>query len=307
MKQFLTLATLFAFPLIFCVVFIFVIDPYNFYNVSGIIDNATKFEVLNRSEESTPRGNMLWKAIEFKRQPSDNLLIGDSQGYHMKEELIKQLTGKNFYNFCIPAANTETKVSIFWFAAKQTKLNHVIIQLSFQNWQLNYKENLFHFAQDYLDNSSLYILNSYIFKDSFQNINYKFLHHYEDFVNENEFPITEYKNKRFDMSLKRKFSSYSYPSKYLEELQKIVIYCDKNHINLEFLILPCHQQYYDYLAKNDLIRFNEKFISDITSLTKTNNYSSDIKINSEERNFIDYLHLNQNTLDSITRLVWGNK
>lgn len=307
MKKFLTLASIFSIPLILCVLFIFLIDPYNFFNISRLIDNATKLEVLNRSEESTPRGNMLWKALQFKRQPSNILIIGDSQGYHIKEDLIKKLTGKDCYNFCIPGANTETKVSIFWFAAKQTKLKHVVIQLSFQNWQLNYKENIFHFAQDYMDNSSLYILNSYIIKDSFQNLNYKFLHHHTDGINDNEFPITEDKNKRFDMSLKRKFSSYIYPSKYLDELQKIVRYCDKNNISLEFLVLPCHQRYYDYLSRNDLIRFNEKFLSDISRLAKTTNYSSDSKLNSNENNFEDYLHLNQSTLDSITPLIWGTK
>lgn len=304
MKKFLILVSIFSIPFIFWFLFIFIIDPYNFYNYSRIIDNSTKFKVLNRSEESAPRGNLLWKTLNFKRNSYRNLLIGDSQAYEIKEEYIKEISGKTFYNFCVPGCNLETKASIFWYSVGQTKLDHVIMELSFPNWKLNNEENLFHFAQDYIDKPYLYLSNSAIFKDAIQNLYLKITGNHKEFKSVYSFPITQTKNELFISVLERTYKNYEYPDKYIDELKKIVIYCNANNILLEFLILPIHQTYYDYLITSNLIHFNEKFISDLSLLAKTYNFSTDQEINKDENNFIDYLHSNQNMLDSITKQVW---
>lgn len=305
MKKFLFLASIFTIPVLICWLIIFLIDPCNFFNISRIIDNDIKIKVINRSYESQTRGNMLWRLIEFKRKPCKNLIIGDSQAYHINGELIKELSGNEFYNFSIPGANAETKFSIFWFAAKQTKLNNVIIQFSFPNWKLNQKENLFPATNEYLDKEYLYFLDENVAEDSFQNIIYKITNKYTKSINKIQFPISDDKNNIFDSSLKFMYKNYKYPTNFINELKKIVDYCKVNNIKIEFVIFPIHQRYYDYLLEHDLIKFHNKFIADISHIGKTCNFSNYHALNNNEKNFIDYFHQKQFITDSITRLVWG--
>lgn len=305
MKKFLFLISIFSIPVLICWLLIFLIDPCNFFNISRIIDNDTKIKIINRSYEAQTRGNMLWKLLEFERKPCKNLIIGDSQAYHINGELIKELTGNKFYNFSIPGANAETKFSIFWSVVKQTKLNNVIIQFSFPNWKLNQKENLFLSAMDYIDKPYLYLLNVNVIEDSFQNIIFKITGKFSKSINKIQFPITDEQNKLFDSSLKFMYKNYKYPNENINELKKIVNYCKDNKIKIEFVIFPIHQRYYDYLSEHDLMQFNDKFISDLSSQCITHNYSTNRILNNKEENFKDYFHQNQLITDSITRMVWG--
>lgn len=305
MKKFLIQFFIFSLPIICCWIIVFLVDPCNIYCYSKLIDNETKIKIINNTAERQPRGNLLWKTFEFKRKPFSNIIIGDSQSFNIKEELIFEHTGEKYYNFSIPGANFETLCSVFWFAAQQTKLKHVYLQLSFQNC-IRHEKNFFYIAQDYMDKPYLYLFNSAALGDSFQNIKYKVTKRIKKGKHAYEFPISNDNKLAFKSYLKRTYKDSKYSDINIEELKQIVNYCNKNNITIEFLVLPAHQIYYDYLKSHDLIQMNEKFISEISCLAKTNNYSSNVKINTREENFIDYFHQKQFITDSITHLVWGN-
>lgn len=305
MKKFIILIIIFCLPILLCWLVILLVDPCNVFHFSGIIDNETKKKMIDRSLESQPRGNLLWKTFEFKHNPYSNLIIGDSQSFGIKEDLISSLTGNKFYNFSIPGASIKTKFSIFWFAAKQTKLHHVIFQLSLINWIMN-EQNSFIIVQEYLDNPLKYLINSSSLKDSFETIKYKITNRYNQGKSEFEFPISEKNINLFNFSLSNMFRlNYKFSENHFAELNKIMSYCKENDITVEFIILPIHQKYYDFLSSNNFVQRNEKFINDISMLSKTYNYSSDIDINSKEENFKDFFHQKQFITDSITHLIWG--
>jgi hypothetical protein len=283
----------------------FLIDPYNLFNVSGIIGDNIKLKMINRSNESSPRGNILWKLIEYKHKPCSNLIIGDSHAFSINDKLVKEISGNKFYNFGIPGADTETKFNIFWFAVSQASLNHVIIQLSFLNWETNDDGNLYRFAKENIQKPYLCLFNSAVLGDSYQNIKYVITHKYEPNKYISKFPITIDLNKEFNSSLKRLYNNYKYSDKNTNELKKIVNYCKKNNVIIEFVLFPLHQKYYDYLLKNDLMQFHIKFIADISQLGKTYNFSNNRTLNSNEKNFVDYYHPNQHITDSLTYLIWG--
>lgn len=306
LKKFLTEALIFSSPIIICWLFIVMIDPVNIFNIFSIVDRDTKLRMISRSPASQPLGTLNWKASEFRRKPFNNIIIGDSQSFGIKEELLSELTGKKFYNFGVPGANMETKFSIFWFAAKQIKLNKVIFQLSFPNWNLGGK-SMFPIVQKYLDKPFFYLFNSSSFNDAFENFEFMITNRYDQEKSIYEFPITDENEKLFNRYLQEMFKKYKFSDSKFNELKKIVSYCEENKISLEFLFLPLHENYYNYLSNNNLTEVNEKFISEISLLGKTYNYSTINDINIKEENFKDYFHQKDFITDSITRLIWTKK
>lgn len=303
MKKFLVQVFIFTLPFILACLIIILIDPYNFYNYYKINDNNSKLKIINRSYESEVRGNVLWKIFEFKRKPFKNIIIGDSQCYDINMTLLNKTSGNEYYNLSIPGANIETKLAFFWFAAAETKLNHVIIQISFQNLSMNRGTNLFHLAQEQMEKPYLYLFNLATLMDSYQNIKFRITKNHQTGPNLLSFPITDYKNRKLNSMLDEMYWGYSYSNSYINELKKIVEFCRFRNISIEFLVMPIHQIYYNYLEDHQLTKFYNQFILNITELSTTYDFSRDSNIIYNERYFIDYFHQNQLITDSITRLI----
>ncbi|MBK6344432.1 MAG: hypothetical protein IPF68_00615 [Bacteroidales bacterium] len=82
--------------------FILVIDPYNFFGVFHVINDKDKFTIIQRTDESSPRGNILWKTIKFRRNPVSKVIIGDSQGKDINVDLIRDITGEEYLISAFP-------------------------------------------------------------------------------------------------------------------------------------------------------------------------------------------------------------
>ena len=306
MKKFLFQLSIFLIPVFIFWLISFLLEPRNFPMMSKLFIKDNKFQNINHLYKEHIQTDIYWDLYQFQQNPCRNIIISDSKGEKINTDLIKNLSGNKYVNLFIDGCNASTKFSIFWFAASQTKLNHVVIQLDIGNWSLK-SEPLF----DYYPNSSTEPFLSFFYSTTLKHLKYKITH--SSYANKNlimlrnlRFPITDEKNKLLYSYLKESYKEYVYPVQYIEDLKTIVNYCQRNKIDLEFLILPSHQIFNEYLSKIGVLHYNEQFLKDITSLCKTYNYSSDLKINKNEKYFVDYFHPTQFTTDSITKLIWGN-
>lgn len=291
MNNFFFRGLVFCIPIFIYAIFILLVDPYEFINFSHIIDSETKIKVIRRSDESLPRGHMLWKTTHFKRHPAKNILIGDSQGVGFDEKLISNLSGEEYYNFCISGASYETMFKTFWFATETTQLKKVYFQLGFMNYNAKRSYDIFHFAQDYIDKPYLYFTTKEILFDSFYNFMYKITKdenlikydfHYED---------VEIRNIRSKEILELFFKKgYKYPDKYFQELKAISEFCFENNIQLNFIIMPIYKEAKNYFIENNLLEYNQKFKQDIKSLGKTYDYEIKSGFSMDRDNFYDYFH-----------------
>jgi len=295
----------FSIPVILYFLFIFIIDPYEFVNVFHVIEDDVKIEVLNRCDESSPRGNMLWKVLHFERDPVKNVLIGDSQGKHIKESLIKEFSGKDFYNFCVPGGSYETMSKIFWFAAENVKLESVYFQVGFMNYNAVRSYCLYHFAQDYIDKPYIYFTTKEIFFDSYFNLLYQTTKNPKivenSYVHEDISVLDKIAIKRLELF----FSEYVYPQESYNELKKISEYCKQNDIELNFIILPIYEGTHTYLAEHNLTDMEKRFKTDINSLGYTYDFDVKGEITRTRENFIDFFHPRDFILDELTREIWS--
>lgn len=285
-------------------IFIIIVDPYEFINISHIIKSEHKIESYNRSDESSPRGSMLWKVIHYTRNPKANIIIGDSQGKNIRESLIKEVSGQDFYNFCIPGSSYETMFQTFWFAVDKCKLESVYFQIGFMNYSGNRTYSLFHFAQDYVNDPYLYFVKKDILFDSFFNAYYQISKDPKLVQRAYEYQSYEKLDELSRFRLELFFSDYSYPDEYYQELKKIVDYCQDKEIDVKFIILPTYYKIIEYLKSNNLITMRDKFKDDIKSLAFVYDFDQPNEITKSRENFYDYFHPRPNIIDDLTELIW---
>ena len=304
MKKYLIKGSLFLIPVFLYVLFIFVVDPYNFFNVFHVISDKDKFRIIQRTDESSPRGNILWKTVKFRRNPVSHVIIGDSQGKDINVDIVEEITGEKYFNFCFPGASFKTMFETFWFTADKVKLEEVYFQVAFMNYNAEREYDLFHFAGDYFKRPYLYFTTKEIFLDSFMNVAWVATHNPWIVSRSYEYLPPEKMEDLAQFRLNLFFKEYSYPESYLGELQKIKEYCVKNNIKLTFVILPVFEGVDNHLKKIGLTDAKERFKDDIHSLGKTIDLDNLHDIEANRGNFIDYFHPNQTMMDSLVRMIW---
>lgn len=297
-------ALLFALPVFFYVLIILVVDPYNFIGLFKVIDDKDKFLVVQRTDESSPRGNILWKTVAFRKNPTPNIIIGDSQGKDIDVSIIKRNTGEDYFNFCAPGASFTTIFKTFWFAAEQSRLEKVYFQLAFMNYNLDREYDLWHFAGNYFKRPYEYFTTKEIFFDAVANVAWAVTRDKRIISRSYEFLPPAEMEELAQFRLDLFFSKYSYPQSYVDELRKIVEYCDVNDIEYSFLILPVYKGVDEHLAKNSLFDDKLKFKEDIYSLGYTYDLDKLSLLKKDRFNFIDYFHPTQKVMDSLTGIVW---
>ena len=74
----------FILPIIAWICIVIVVDPFNYFNVSNIISEKAK-------EKSAQQINsLLYNTVNFKNNPTNSIIIGDSRIRKLPTEKIKQ-------------------------------------------------------------------------------------------------------------------------------------------------------------------------------------------------------------------------
>jgi hypothetical protein len=298
---------LFSIPFIIYFLVILIVDPHCFANVFHVIKNEDKAAIIDRNDESTPRGNILYKTLRIKREKPKKILIGDSQGTHINMKLVEDYCGEKVFNYCVPGASFETLFKMFWVAAEEAKPQKIYFQVAFMNYNSKRSYDIFNFAQDYIDKPYLYYLTKENFKDSFVNIWYQITKNPKIIERSYLNMPDEEINLVAESRLKMFFDNYIYPKDYFSELNKISTYCKENNIELEFLILPVYRSVDDYLEKTALTDMKKRFKDDIRFLGNTYDLDVPGEIKNTRAYFIDYFHMRQPQLDIVTKQIWCRK
>ncbi len=305
MKKYLSKILIFSSPIILVIVFIIVIDPYDFINISHVISDSDKIKVLNRSNASEPRGNVIWKYISYRRKPIENLLIGDSQGKYFDTAYIREITGEKYFNFNIPGGSYKTMFSLFWYATKLTKLKNVYFQCGFMNYNAYRDYNLINYGVDLVNNPITYFSNFKFLEDSYYNAYYA--------LTKNEKLVEIYYLKMTlqeldslaEYRITNMFKKYKYPETYYKELKKITDYCKENDITFRFVITPNYIGLEKYIKKFGLTEDRDRFKSDLKSLAPTIDMEYLDGLSNDRSKYYDYFHCRREYVSRLVDMIWG--
>jgi len=108
------------------------VDPYCLYHTGGPVSRALKEKNLYHSGRTMPFSNMMWKLVDYRRNPEANILLGDSRLSYFDLDSLQALTGDRYYNLGVPGGNYTTIDHTFHFADSVATLRNVMIQVSFR-------------------------------------------------------------------------------------------------------------------------------------------------------------------------------
>jgi hypothetical protein len=307
MKKYLVHGFYFLIPIYLYIAFIVIIDPYEFINLFHVIGPDIKLQAIKRSDATSPRGAMLWKMIHFNRNPKKNVIIGDSQSILIKESKLKQLTGKDFFNFSVPGSSYETIFETFWYVNEKVKPESVYFQLGFMNYNAHRSYSLFFFGKDYIENPYMYFTSKEIFYDAFYNLSFAITEDSTLVQKSFEYLNVDSQDEISKKSLKLFFDKYEYPTYFHQELERIVHYCNSNDIEVKFIIFPIYKDVHKYIAGKNLEEMNTKFKDFLKSLACTYDLETSSGLSENRSNFIDYFHPRQEIVDDLTKYIWGNE
>ncbi|MBN1415997.1 MAG: hypothetical protein JW973_12910 [Bacteroidales bacterium] len=303
-KKFLSRIGLFSIPFFVIASAVFIIDPYNYFFSHNFISDEVKFHVINRSAESMPRGNTLWKMIKFKKHPVPNVIIGESRAYDLNVDKIRKITNLAYYNFGVPGGNYNSIIETFWYANEIIKLERVYIQVGFHNYSADCSYNLMSDAQKVCKRPYLFFSRFYFFEESVLDFYYSITKKSLD-PEEEKFNL-----KTWNTILENQGESYlksmKYPEKYYRELKKISDYCKVNDIELNFIIFPDQQDFHDLILKHSLVDMYNKFKADMKSLGRVYDLDEFYSAISKKRsNYRDIFHLQHYLIDTyVVENVW---
>ena len=293
----------FSIPFFLIALFIIVVDPYNIINISHAFKDDTKKNCLNRSISTSPRANLLWKTFEFKKNPSPDIILGDSRMYHINTSKFNNKFGGNYYNFSIPGANYRTMIDLFWFSAKTINLKNVYWEMSFNQFSAWNDFNIYPPLEKLSKNPIYYFINWDYINDSYAVL--------KTSLKSPPLKETQSSNARTWEMMRNysneTFKKYKYSDKLFNELKQISVYCEKNKINLCFVILPDYFEAKDFLRQYNLGEYYARFEKDIKSLGMTIDLNKGIPFSFNKNNYSDYYHIRREISDTIVEMISINK
>jgi len=294
---------LFFLPFIFISLIIFIVDPYNLFYVSHIFSDSAKFKCVNRSNSSSPRGNILWKTVDFRRNPTPIIILGDSRMADVNPECFGKKLGSKVTNLAVPAGNNQTIIDLFWMAAGTTDLKTVYIQTNFNRYNAVFNFDLYGPVKQLTDKPFYYFLKWNYIQDAFSVMYYSFFRD-EKYVSQS-YKYRDDNWQATDQLIRNELSGfdYVYPTKINADLQRIVGYCREKHISLHFVIAPDFYETHSYIKIFRLEKEYQRFKKDIYTLGPTVDLDNGIPFSFNKNNYLDHYHIKPQMADTLVSMI----
>jgi len=299
-KEFIKKLTfLLVLPFSLYLLLVVLIDPYNYFNISGTIKDEIKLKTSRKLYYQ------LWNIIDYKRNPTGNILIGDSKIDRIDIKSVEQTTGRRYYKFSYAAATLPDIIDTFWFASNLTELKNVYIGINFDVYNSYINVNRFSQSQAIIENPLLYSVDKTVLTAMYYNL-------YSQYIDSGlEIGIPDMERNEFWKSQLNErapsfYQSYKYPADYYDELKRIAAYCREHKINLVFIIMPTHVELQrrvgDFGLDDELKRYKE----DMKDLGLVYDFDYDNRFTKDKDNFDDPYHCTDKAVRQVISEVWGN-
>lgn len=131
-RRFLLQCLVLSLPVLGLFATVVIVDPYCLFGTGGPVPRALKERNLYHSGRTMPFSNMMWKLIDYRRDPKADVLLGDSRLSRFDVDSLQRFTGNAYFNFGIPGGNYVTMDHLFHYVDSLTTLRAVYVQVAFR-------------------------------------------------------------------------------------------------------------------------------------------------------------------------------
>ena len=172
MKMYIFKILLFISPILIYVLLAVYIDPYN---LMPSLPNFNNLDTLKK-DIAIKINYPLFKLIEYEKNPTPIILLGDSRTNKLNSTYVSNLRGATTFNLAFGGATLEEIIQTFWEANQQKVLKEVYIGINFNLYNENNRRNRVREALKLKHSFIDYILSTYCLKSTYLILKSKLLH-----------------------------------------------------------------------------------------------------------------------------------
>jgi hypothetical protein len=298
MKIFFKRLILFSLPLLLYVILVVIVDPYN-------VLRGNYWAVFSESKHkiSYRLNYPLFKLQQFKRNPTDIILLGDSRTDSLAVSNIEDLVKIKISNLAYGGGDLPEIIDTFWYVASIYPIKKVFIGINFNLYNSFNSLNRVSEAKKILKSPINYIFCKYTFKSTFFILAENIFKIKFD-IGKPKLSKKEFWDHQLGKVTDSFYRNYSYPKIYNDSLKNIGKFCDEQKIDLIFFIPPTHvdlqKKVYYYNLGNDY----RKFKDDLSKIAKVYDFDNPNEITSDENNFTDPYHFNTQIASVVIKKIF---
>lgn len=300
MNKFLKTIFFLLLPLILWIFLVIIIDPFNYFRISALISTETK------QKNAYKLNPLLYSVIDFRNNPCDNILIGDSRTGALPIEEINRLSGEIYKKITIDAAKLNEIFDLIYLADDYKRLKNLVIGVNFNMFNEFGYANRVKNVKDILDNPLKYIFNRsvaqvcyYTLKSAISGKNVESTPP----MSREEFWEWNINNKAYHW-----YGKYKYSEKLHEDLLALDTFAKDNNIKLVLIIVPHHKEFHDKLVEFGLSEEELEFKKILSRLNaEVIDYDYENEITNIKENFSDPVHYNKAIGHLIVNEIWKSQ
>lgn len=284
---------LFSAPCTFLVALTVLIDPFC---ISEYIPLPVKKESI-----AVACNERLWKLNQFTKKPTTHVLIGDSRAQRIYPNELISSTKKPWSSIALSGASLVELCDIFWFVAKETTLQEVMLCVNFDRFNDWQTASGVHQAKHLIEHRLSYYFNPETIKATLKLCMQLFFSTYAQHQNP---PVN--REQFWEEQLqdgKARYQKYIAPHYAQKELEQISNYCREHSIHLTFVTLPTHVSFQNLVKEAHLEKEEQQFktllaqLGSVIDLDIPNDFTHNVK------NFSDPWHVAWKQNKKIVELV----
>jgi hypothetical protein len=301
LRKFIIKILLLGIPAYLYAAFIILVDPYNYFGISPLVENEIK-------ERATYTINpVLGNMLAYKNNPVPSITISDSRFAHKDLKRIKNITGIDFFELYAHDGLIQEFLSFFRFADTQIKLENVYICINFSAFSETKRNNLVESANSIINNPFLYIFNRNVAESSVICLMSKIFQAENHNITKPSQDKTTFWKNLLNTTEIRFYKNYIYPAQYIHELKEISLYCKANNIKLYIIIPPTNTEMQELIRKNNLDSYRERFVNELSGIAGVYDMDFLNPITSDSSLYLDPNHLQKEWLSDLFGFVISNK
>lgn len=299
-KLFLRKTALFSLPFLFYGAVIGLIDPYCYFGTGGPIPQALK------RQAAYPLNYAMWKMIEYRRNPVQDILLGDSRMMNLDSARVDSVSGRHWYNFAYGGGTLREAIDTFDYARSRTDLRSVVIGLDLSTWNGSDLRDRVSETRGALRNPLLYLLNTNVMRATGRIVT-AMVDKEEVRIGKPDADQDEFWRHQLDVTARVYFEGWSDPAGYRRDLQRVAEICRTEDIELVFVIFPTHTDLQGQIEAFGLTEADRRMRDELAALGVVYDFSWANEFTRDRSNFVDPYHQTYEAAGLVIRTIWGGE
>ncbi len=302
LRRFLRQVFLLLLPFVLILGAVAIVDPYSMFGSELIVNNGLKRRNLDHSGRTMSFSNVMWKMLEFKRDPQPNVIIGDSRLSYFDLDHLRKVAGEDHYNFGVPGGNHRTTFDLFQYADSVGDLRKVYLQVSFRTMRPDMNWDIVQEPSVLTDRPLLYLTNRRVIEAAALNL-YSLAK--GDGMKYDELPPDQW--DRVIAMEKENIDGFAMDDRIFDRIGRIAEHCKEKGIELVLLEYPMHPDLQAMYRDAGLLDLRERYVKRMRSIAPYIDLDVPGLFPADRALWRDPLHLTPELQRMLIDHAWGQR